>query len=389
MSEGPALRPALWTAPFSLLVVATAMLFVGFYAALPALPVLGRRLGADTSQVGWVITVFALAAMVTRLLAAGYLDGPRRQPLLLAGLALYSVGAAAHLLCSGWGELLAVRLLHGVGWGLATTGIGASVAELTPSSRRAEGMGSWGLAPTAAMAVGPLLGEALLGWGGFPAVFTCTAMGGGLAALALGLLRPPMVGSPSAATSSTPTVGVSLPRGAGLPALALFLSSLAYGALVAFLPLELAAVPGSAGSFFTFYAFAVLATRPVAGRMSDRWGRRKLIVPGLLLGAAGTALLGVAPAGAGLIAAAILIGMGIGGASYPGLMALAVDRTSPQRRGATMGAYFTAYDLAIALGAALLGPVYAAGGFATLNLVGAAGVVVAIPVVLACRPRCS
>ncbi len=387
MSEGPALRPALWTSSFSLLVVATAMLFVGFYAALPALPALGRHLGAETSQLGWVITVFALAAMVTRLLAAGCLDGPRRQPLLLAGLALYSVAAAVHLICRGWGELLTVRLLHGVGWGLATTAIGALVADLTPSARRGEGMGSWGLAPTAAMAVGPLLGESLLGWGGFAAVFTCTAAGGGLAALTLGLLRPPMVSSPPRAATPTPTMALTLPRGAGLPALALFLSSLAYGALVAFLPLEMAAAPGRAGSFFTFYAFAVLATRPVAGRLSDHWGRRQLIVPGLLLGAVGTALLGVAPAGAGLITAAILIGAGIGGASYPGLMALAVDRTSPQRRGATMGAYFTAYDLAIAIGAALSGPVYALGGFATLNMVAAAGIVAAVPVALSCRPR--
>lgn len=387
MSNSPGRRPALWTASFSLLVVATAMLFVGFYAVLPALPVLGRRLGAGTSQVGWVITVFALAAMVTRLLASGYLDGSRRQPLLLAGLALYSVGAGAHLLCTGWGELLAVRFLHGVGWGLATTAIGALAADLTPSARRGEGMGSWGLAPTAAMAVGPLVGEALLGWGGFPAVFTCAAASGGLAAFTLVLLRPPVVGSPPGASTAEPTMGLSLPRGAGLPALALFLSSLAYGALVAFLPLELAAAPGRAGSFFTSYALAVLVARPVAGRLSDRWGRRPMIVPGLLLGAAGTALLGVAPAGAGLIASAVLIGVGIGGASYPGLMALAVDRTSPQRRGATMGTYFTAYDLAIALGAAALGPVYALGGFAALNVVAAAGIVAAVPVALSCRPR--
>lgn len=387
MSAGAADRPPLWTASFSLLVAATALLFVGFYAALPALPVLGRSLGAATGEVGWVITVFSLAAMATRLLAARHLDGHRRRALLLVGLALYSAGAAAHPWCETWEQLLAVRILHGIGWGLATTAIGALVADLTPAGRRGEGIGSWGLAPTAALATGPLLGEACLAWGGFAAVFACTALGGLLAAAAIAPVRAAAVASEPTGGDGAPALFQALPRGAGLPALALFLSSLAYGALVAFLPLEMAAVPGRAGMFFTTFALAVLVARPLAGRLSDRLGRRPLIVPGLILGAAGTVLLGLAPAGAPLIAAALLIGVGIGGASYPGLMALAVDRTSARRRGATMGAYFTAYDLAIALGAALLGPVYAARGFAALNAVAAAGIAAAVPVVLSCRSR--
>jgi|YNPBryunderm2012_1023409.scaffolds.fasta_scaffold02415_4 MFS family permease len=385
MSARATPRPPLWTASFSLVVAATALLFVGFYAALPALPRLGRALGAATGEVGWVITTFSLAAMTTRLLVARHLDGHCRPKFILAGLALYSAGAAAHPWCAHWEVLLAVRVLHGVGWGLATTAIGAVVADLTPAARRGEGLGSWGLAPTAAMASGPLLGEAILAWRGFAAVFATTALGGVLAAAAIapvgGGAKP--AGPPVA--SASPAGPPVLPPGAVLPALALFLSSLSYGALVAFLPLEMAAAPGRAGGFFTAYALAVLAARPVAGRLSDLVGRRPVIVPGLLLGAAGTVLLGLAPAGGPLIGAAVLIGVGIGGASYPGLMALAVDRTPVARRGATMGAYFTAYDLAIALGAALLGPVYAAGGFAALNLVAAIGIVAAVPVVLGCR----
>lgn len=377
-------RPPLWTPAFLLAVVATGLLFVGFYAALPVLPVFGHQLGVAKRDVGWVITVFSLAAMATRLLAARSLDGPFRRPLLLSGLGIYSLGAAAHSWCQGWEQLLAVRVVHGVGWGLATTAIGAMVADFTPRARRGEGMGSWGLAPTAAMAVGPMLGEATLTWGGFPAVFACTAAGGLLAALVFALIRPPENGARGGFQIASTAL---LPRGAGLPALALFLSSLAYGALVAFLPLELAPSPGRAGVFFGVYAVAVLAARPALGRLSDQVGRRRVVVPGLLLGTAGTALLGVMPAGPWLSASALLIGVGIGGASYPGLMALAVDRTPADRRGATLGAYFTAYDLAISLGAAALGPVYAAYGFTVLNLVAAAGILAAVPVVLGCRGR--
>lgn len=54
-----------------------------------------------------------------------------------------------------------------------------------------------------------------------------------------------------------------------------------------------------------------------------------------------------------------------------------------------MGAYCTAYDLAIALGAALSGPVYAASGFAALNAAAPLGIVAAVPVTLLYRPRLS
>lgn len=379
-------RAPLWTPAFALVVAASAVLFLGFYAALPALPRLAHRLGAVPDQLGWVITVFSLAAMATRLGFGRHLDGPSRRFLLLVGLVLYSGTAALHPWCRSWAELLLVRLLHGVGWGLGTTAIGALVAELAPAARRGEGMGSWGLAPTAAMAVGPLLGELFLARQGFGAVFASTATGGLLATLAL--LPVPASAAPvgTRVPGEEPAPRPTLPRGAGLPALALFLSSLAYGALVAFLPLELASTPGRAGVFFTTYALAVLVARPLAGRWSDRFGRRPVVLPGLLLGAAGTVLLGLAPSPAPLLAAAVLIGVGIGGASYPGLMALAVDRTAPGQRGLTMGAYFTAYDLAIAAGAALLGPVYAGFGFAAANLLAAAGILAAVPVVVASRP---
>lgn len=87
-------RPPLWTAAFTLVVAATALLFLGFYAALPALPLFGRACGAATGEVGWVITAFSLAALATRVAAARHLEGSCRRPLLLIGLALYSAAAA-------------------------------------------------------------------------------------------------------------------------------------------------------------------------------------------------------------------------------------------------------------------------------------------------------
>jgi MFS family permease len=370
--------PSLWTRAFVLAVAATTAMFAGYYLILPALPLFAHHLGASKATVGWVITVYSLAATVARLLVSPRMDRSGRRVYLLAGLAAFTACALAYPAVTGLTTLLSLRVLHGIAWGLATTAFAAVVADLSPASRRGEGMGSWGLAPTVAMAVGPLLGEGLLASDGFAAAFLGCAVGG---AAALLVAVPIGETVPSVRPVSTVPRPARVPRGALLPAVALFVSSLAYGALVSFLPVEMAERGGGTGLFFTVYAFAILASRPFAGALSDRLGRRAVVVPGLALGGVGTVILGASPAGVWLVVAALLIGLGIGGASFPGLMALAVDRSPADARGGAMAAFFTAYDLAIAFGAALLGPLYGALGFFAMNLVAAAGILLAIPLI--------
>jgi MFS family permease len=171
---------------------------------------------------------------------------------------------------------------------------------------------------------------------------------------------------------------IAFPSGARLPALVLLLSSLSYGAVVAFLPVELADQPGRAGLFFTLYAAAILLARPLSGTLSDRLGRPAVIAPGLALGAVGAFLVGFASSPVALPLAALLYGAGVGGASFPGLMALAVDRCPPATRTAGMALFFSAYDVAIASGSALLGLVYQAAGFRALNTVAASCILVSL-----------
>jgi len=243
------------------------------------------------------------------------------------------------------------------------------VADLAPAARRGEAIGIWGLAPTVAMAVGPLAGGVLARVGGAAAAFLGTSL---LFVAALLLLVP--VKEPRRAP--LPHGRSVFPRGAFLPCAVLFLSSLSYGAIIAFVPVQLGSGPGGTGAWFAVYAVSILLVRPFAGRLSDRRGRRAVVVPGLLVGAAGVALTGLARGPLALAAAAALYGIGIAGLSFPALVAWTVDR-SGEARGAAMAAFYGSYDLAIALGAAALGPVYDRFDFAALNLAGAAGILAA------------
>lgn len=219
------------------------------------------------------------------------------------------------------------------------------------------------------MAVGPLAGGVLARLGGPAAAFLGTAA---LFVVALGLTFP--VAEPRRPAAAR---GRSVfPRGAILPCAVLFLSSLSYGAIIAFVPVELGSEPGKTGAWFAVYAVSILLVRPLAGRLSDVHGRRAVAVPGLLLGAAGVALTGFAHGTGLLAAAAALYGVGTAGLSFPAITAWTIDRAG-EARGAAMAAFYGSYDLAIAIGAVALGPVYARWGFGALNLAGAAGIVAA------------
>jgi MFS family permease len=108
------------------------------------------------------------------------------------------------------------------------------------------------------------------------------------------------------------------------------------------------------GLWFGLYALCLLMSRPIAGPLSDRISRRAVIVPGLILNLLGIGILALASSPLGLMAAAVVGGFGTG-AAQPALMTVAVDQTSPQRRGQSMAQYQCFYDLGIGLGSLTLG----------------------------------
>lgn len=363
----------LWTVPFTLAILATLSVFTGFYFMIPAIPSYASNLGASESMVGVIVGIYSAAAIVVRLLTGSRIDSMGRKRCLVAGLTIYVIAAAAYGSVESLGMLLTLRIIHGAGWAWITTTIASLVSDVVPARRRGEAIGYWGLAPTIAMAVGPLTGGLLLDRFGAERTFLATAA---FAAVALVMV----FGIHDPRHASGAHVAQIFPRGALLPAITLFLSSLSYGALIAFLPIHLVRSRGMAGMFFAIYAGAILFSRPFAGRLGDRFGRSAIIIPGLVLSAAGIFVVGYASTIPMLTIAALLYGVGASGLSFPGLMALTIDRSGSASRSYAMALFFIAYDLAIAMGAAAMGPIYQRGGFAAVNIVTGIAIVISIAV---------
>jgi MFS family permease len=163
---------------------------------------------------------------------------------------------------------------------------------------------------------------------------------------------------------------------------------LGYGAFLGFLPIyaktaglndaEIAIALGS-------QLVAAMLAKPVTGRLSDRMGRKPVIVIGLLLCALALPLIFRSASLATFVLTAPLLGLGVG-AVTPVTNALIADLASAKRLGAAMGVFGTIWDIGEAAGPMLAGFLIGGLGYAsTFDLLAAMSVAVAIGFVLLVR----
>src|SRR5690606_28372763 len=136
------------------------------------------------------------------------------------------------------------------------------------------------------------------------------------------------------------------------------------------------------GIYFFVYAVALTLARPLAGALSDRHGEATVIVPATALTIVALVVLGAATGLGGVVAAAVLYGLGFGSAQ-PALQAAILSMVSRERFGIANASFFTAFDLGIALGSTLLGWVSQWLGYRALFTAAAISVAVSLTVFVA------
>ncbi|WP_414080075.1 MFS transporter [Streptomyces sp. KN37] len=119
-----------------LLMVGAFTLGLDAYVMAGLLPVVAGDLGTTVSLAGQMVTVFTLAYAVSAPLVAGLLSGVRPRVLILAALAVFTLGNGLTALAPGLGALLAARAVAGVGAGVYSALSTAAAASLGGPERR-------------------------------------------------------------------------------------------------------------------------------------------------------------------------------------------------------------------------------------------------------------
>lgn len=156
--------------------------------------------------------------------------------------------------------------------------------------------------------------------------------------------------------------------------LILFIDMLLYSLLIPIVPYFTEALQPSStmmGVLFSSYAVSMLIATPFFGPISDRLGRRIMLIAGLIGLALSTLLFAISDTMGLLIAARLVQGVAAA-ATWPTALALLADLFPPNKRGAVMGTALTAISTGTLLGAPIGGWLFEASGHKTPFLVAAA-----------------
>lgn len=159
--------------PLALVALAT----IGFVSVLVssvtsmALASLAEALDTSTGAVVWVTTVFLLAAGVALPVSGWAVDRYGARSVLLLGVVVFAVGSLLSGLAGSFPELLAARVLQGLGGGALEPACLALLSRITDPRRIGAAMGLVAVLVNVAPAIGPVVGAALLSTGDWRLVF--------------------------------------------------------------------------------------------------------------------------------------------------------------------------------------------------------------------------
>lgn len=364
-STAPVPRRSLifWTAT-GLIAIDTVL----FTMVVPALPEFADRFGFGESVAALIFATFPLGQLLAALAAAGLVERLGRRPVMMIAAAMLAVATLAFSLATGTELLALARFAQGVAAGLVWT---AGIAAISDSFPIDELGFRIGLAETAGGALGllgPVIGGALVDAFGTDATFALAAV-----LPALGLIPVLFMPETRRGPADAPALLPALRRLSAEPKARVAFASLGGVAAVLalvepLLPLDLDDRLGlsslAIGLVFGAGLLAYFALVPVAGRWSDRRGRRLPLILGGILIAAGLPFLAMGTAVTVALAFAV-VGAGMAALGTPSgpLMVEAVDEAGMAGRYGLSAAMLT---VVFALGYAL-GPLLGAAASAVMS----------------------
>jgi MFS family permease len=358
----------LLSTPFVLAVLATLGVFLTIGMLLPVLPVYAKGpLDAGSVGVGLAVAAASPTAFIFQPLAGRLGDRRGRRLLVISGALVVAVSVAAYTASDTLPELVVLRLVSGFGEALVFVGTATVIHDLAPEERRGEAVSLYSLGVWGGLAVGPLLGETVLGDARYDTVWLVAA-GCALAAALIGFALPET--RPTAAAESTTRARLVHPAalGPGLVLVAAVFGFAGFNAFVALYARDLGL--GGAGAVFLLFSAIVVGIRIFGRRLPDQLGAKRASGTALALLAAGLLTIGLwnEPAGLFVGTAVFAVGQAL---AFPALMTLAVSGTPAAERSSVVGTFTACADVGFALGALGLGGVATIAGYEGVFIVGA------------------
>ena len=333
-------------------------------------PLFFEQFHASKSQIGLIMGIHSLTAIFIRPVFGRIIDVKGRKNISLLGIGfLIAVLPLFHLIGDAGLLPLTLRALGGIGWGISMTAAMTICSDLAPVSRLAQSMGIIGVAGLLSVALGPLLAEEIVRQFGFGGLYNTSLLFLIISFVCLALTKEVIKPNYNRHLRKPD----SLKQVALFPIILIFLLPVFHGAtrgaVVFFIALFGKSISlDRIGPFFVAFSVSAILTRVFLGALSDRYGRKKILFPSVLIISLNLIFLSQVQS-LGLFVLAGFIG-GFGqGLIFPALSTYVIDILGKENKGFAISLYLTFFDIGMGFGPPLFGWISDLHGYRSMYLV--------------------
>lgn len=347
-------KKTIWTKSFIDIFIINSVLNMGMFMMNTLIPKFAEHLGATATVVGMVSGIFAVTALSVRPIvgpATGYF---KKNLLLAVSVGIFALAYICFGLSHNIPMIIVGRLLQGIGMGFLAPVLLALASDALPSGKLASGIGIYSLGQAIAAAIGPTIGLELSNVIGYNNTFLLgVVVMGFVFVLSLRLKSEKPVRKEKFKISIDNMIAVEVI----VPAIIMFFLGGTYSCIGAFIVLygEANGVD-KIGLFFTAYAVFLLISRPFSGKIADKYGMDKVVIPGILIYALSFILVSFSHSLPMFMLAGAVSSFGYG-ICYPSMQTICMKLVSKERRGVAGNTSYIGVDIGFLITPILAGTI--------------------------------
>ena len=358
-SQRSMVNERLWNPNYLKAWSANFMLYFSFMVVTPLFPLyLSEVFGATKDETGMVLSGYALTALLIRPFSGFFVDSFPRKAVLLVCYGLFALFFGGYLVAGSLLSFCILRTLHGAPMGATTVANSTVAIDVLPSSRRAEGIGYYGLSNNLGTAIAPTIGMLIYQWtANYDLIFLISFISAGIGFIINSSLHL----KPKRTNDQSPKRPISLDRFLllkGWPeALCMVGYSFSYGVVSTYIAIyakqELGITTGT-GLFFTLLCVGLISSRLVGARGLRKGRILENAAHGVIISFFGYLLFAALHNAWGFYGAAFIVGLG-NGHMFPAFQTMFINLAPSSQRGTANSTLFTAWETGVGLGIILGG----------------------------------
>lgn len=345
-------REKLWNINYTKVWIANFMIFFSFMLLAPMLPLyMSDTFDANKDIIGIVLSGYTLTALLIRPFSGFFVDSFPRKKVLLICYFLFFAFFAGYLVAGTLVIFAVVRTLHGAPFGATTVANSTVAIDVLHPSRRAEGIGYYGLSNNIASAIGPTVAI----WihemtGSYDLIFILSLLFSGIGFAINSTLKM----RPREIIQDKPKISLDrffLLKGWS-EALAMVCYAFSYGVIATYIAIygkEELGITGGSGVFFILLSAGLIMSRLIGSRTLREGKIVQNASIGVCVSVCGYLLFAAMHNPVGFYASALIIGLG-NGHMWPAFQTMFINLAPHTQRGTANSSILISWDIGVGLG---------------------------------------